>query len=75
MRPYGGGELNAKLRSLNFIQKAMGSHGGCLSRTDSCSKEGLRKANVVQEGREKKSESGCSIKAKGSRGLAWLRGE
>lgn len=73
VRPYGGGDLNAKLRSLNFIQEAMGSQGGCLSRTDSCSKEGLRKANVVQEDREKKSESDCSVKMKGNKGLAWIR--
>lgn len=36
------------------------------------SKVGFRKANVGQKGREKKSGSGCSVRVKGSRGLACI---
>lgn len=75
MRPYGGGASNAKLSSPYFIQEAMGSQGGCLSKGDLCSKVSFRKANVVQESREKKSGNGCSVRVEGSRGLAWIRGE
>lgn len=71
VRTYGGGALNAKLRNVNFIQEAMGSQGGCLSRRESHSKVGFRKANVVQEGREK-SGGDCSVRVRGSRGLAWI---
>lgn len=53
----------------------MGSHGRCLSRRDSWSKVGFRKANVVQEGRKKKSGNGCSVRVKGSRGVAWIGGK